>query len=374
MKRPLKIGLIVNPNAGLGGAVGLKGTDGPDIVAQALARGAVAQAGPRVRRAMARLAARVPGAALVTVPGALGAEWVEGLDLATEVRALPQVTGTARDTWQAVMAMADCDLIVFGGGDGTARDVAGRVPSGTGILGVPCGVKMHSGVFAISPEAAGALLADLLEGQGPVDWDDAAEVMDIDEDALRAGRIAPRLYEQARTPKAGSRIQASKGGPRKDWGAELMGAAAEVVQQMEEGTVYVIGPGTSAGAVMRAAGHAPTVLGTDAMLNGAVVARDATARQLEDVSAGHPVKIVLGVTGQQGFLLGRGNQQIGPALIRRAGRGGLIVLGTEDKIAALAQPRLWVDTGDPDLDAEISGFVRVRTGYRREMMMRIAAS
>ena len=370
----MKVGLIVNPNAGLGGAVGLKGTDGPDIVAQALERGAVAQSGPRVRRAMARLAARAPGAAIVTVPGALGADWVDGLDLALTIRPLPDVSGTARDTWQAVLAMKDCDLIVFGGGDGTARDVAGRLSNGTGLLGVPCGVKMHSGVFAVSPEAAGALLADLVGQDGPLDWDDATEIMDIDEEVLRAGRIAPRLYGHARTPRARNRIQASKGGPRIDWGAQLQGAAAELVGEMDDHTLYIIGPGTSAGAVMRAAGHEPSVLGTDALRQGAIVARDATAQDLETLGADDAIKIVLGVTGQQGFLLGRGNQQISPALFRKAGRDGLLVLASEDKLASLAQPRLWVDTGDPDLDAELSGFVRVRTARGREMMMRVSAS
>ncbi|MEM1236933.1 MAG: NAD(+)/NADH kinase [Pseudomonadota bacterium] len=370
----MKIGLIVNPNAGLGGAVGLKGTDGAHIVAAALERGAIAQAGSRVRRAMARFAARAPGTNIVTAPGALGAQWLRGLDLAPSIRPLPSVSGTARDTWQAVLAMKDCDLIVFGGGDGTARDVAGRISERTGLLGIPCGVKMHSGVFAVSPEAAGALLADLVMRKAPIRWVDDAEIMDIDEDVLRAGRIAPRLYGHARTPQARGFVQASKGGPRQDWGAQLQGAAAELVQEMDETTLYVIGPGTSAGAVMRAAGHEPSVLGTDALRHGTVVARDAAARDLEALGEKEEVKIVLGVTGQQGFLLGRGNQQISPALIRKAGREGLVVLASEDKLAALAQPRLWVDTGDPYLDQELSGFVRVRTARGREMMMRVSAS
>lgn len=370
----MKIGLVVNPVAGLGGAVGLKGTDGPDTVAEALRRGAVARSGARARRAMARLADRVPGTAVVTAPGALGADWLAGLDLSVEVRETGGASGTARDTREAVAAMADCGLVVFAGGDGTARDVAGRLPEGAALLGIPCGVKMHSGVFAVSPDAAGALLADIVAAPDRVAWDPEAEVMDIDEAALRAGRLAPRLYGHARTPLARGRIQASKGGPRKDWGAELRGAAEEVARGMEPDTLYVIGPGTSAGAVARALGLKPTVLGTDAIRDGALVAQDARASDLERLAGDGPVRIVLGVTGQQGFLLGRGNQQIAPALIRRAGREGLIVLATEDKLAALAQPRLWVDTGDPDLDRELCGFLRVRTGRGREMVMRVATS
>jgi predicted polyphosphate/ATP-dependent NAD kinase len=169
-------------------------------------------------------------------------------------------------------------------------------------------------------------------------------------------------------------MQAAKGGARTEAGAALTAAAQEVVADMVPGTLYIVGPGISAGAVVRAAGQIPTVLGTDALRDGRLVARDATARELEALAGDGPVRIVLGVTGQQGFLLGRGNQQISPALIARAGRDGLIVLASEDKLAGLAQPRLWVDTGDPELDAGLAGFVRVRTGRRREMVMRIAAS
>ena len=370
----MRIGLVVNPVAGLGGRVGLKGTDGPDTVAEALRRGAVPEAGARARRALALLAQRAPGTAIAAPAGELGAHWLEGLALTVMPTAPARPSGTARDTREAVAAMADRDLVIFAGGDGTARDVAGQLAAGQAMLGIPSGVKMHSGVFAVSPEAAGALLADLLTVAERVGWSDEAEVMDIDEAALRAGHIAPRLFGHARVPRARLRMQAAKGGPRTAPGVALTAAAREVVEGMEPGTLYIIGPGASAGTVVRAAGHSPTVLGIDALRNGQVVARDATAATLEALAGDGPVRIVLGVTGQQGFLLGRGNQQISPALVARAGRDGLIVLASEDKLAGLAQPRLWVDTGDPALDASLAGFVRVRTGRRREMVMRIAAS
>ncbi len=369
----MRIGLVVNPVAGLGGAVGLKGTDGPGVVAEALLRGAVAQAGPRARRALALLAARVPGAPITLAPGPLGAEWAEGLDLNARLLDIDR-TGTPRDTRAAAAGMARLDLCVFAGGDGTARDVAAALPPGMALLGIPCGVKMHSGVFAITPEAAGALLADLIERPARVAWNNAAEIMDIDEAALRAGRISPRLYGLARAPQLRGRMQAAKGGPAQDAAEALQGAAADVAREMQPGTLYVIGPGTSACTVMRAAGHVPTLLGTDAVLDGSVVARDAGSVELYDLARGRPVRLVLGVTGQQGFLLGRGNQQIGTALIAAAGRAGLIVLATPGKLAALAEPVLRVDTGDPALDAALAGFVRVRTGAGRVTMMRISAS
>jgi len=369
----MDIGLVVNPVAGLGGAVGLKGTDGPGTVAEALARGARPQAGARARRALAVLAARRPGARLIVAPGALGADWAEGLAL--EAAALPPgaATGTARDTRQAVAAMPEGALVVFAGGDGTARDVAAALPAGGALFGIPCGVKMHSGVFAVSPEAAGHLLADLLTDPDRVGWTDTAEVADLDEAALRAGQIAPRLWSLARAPLARSRMQAAKGSPRRDDAAALAAAAAEVAAGMATGVLHVIGPGTSAGAVMQAMGERPSLLGADAVRDGRVVARDATAAELERLAGDGPVRLILGVTGQQGFLIGRGNQQISAALVARAGREGITVLATEGKLQALAVPRLWVDTGAPELDAALAGFIRVRTGAGRSMMMRLAS-
>lgn len=368
----MRIGLTVNPFAGLGGAVGLKGTDGPDTVAEALRRGAQAKAGMRARAALIRLAARAPGAAITVAFGELGADWVEDLALDVTIVDCPTRTGTARDTKDAVRAMGAQDVIVFAGGDGTARDVA-SVANGAALLGIPCGVKMHSGVFAVSPQAAGAMLADLKTSPDRINWQSDAEVMDIDEDALRNGILAPRLYGLARIPVSRSLMQVAKGGPRQDATYALSSAAKAIVAGMDTNALYIIGPGTSAGAVTLAAGHAATPLGVDAMLNRDLVARDADDATLMRLAEGRDVYVVLGVTGQQGFLLGRGNQQIGPALIAKAGSDGLIILATEDKLSALARPRLLVDTGNPDLDADLAGFVRVATGANREMMMRIAS-
>ncbi len=370
----MRIGLVVNPVAGLGGAVGLKGTDGPGTVAEALARGAVPQAAARVRRAFARLAEAAPGVGVLSAPGALGEDALDGLALAVEALDLPSPGGTARDTKLAVAAMAGCDLVVFAGGDGTARDVASALGEGQGMLGIPCGVKMHSGVFALSPEAAGNLLADLVAHPGRIAWRDDAEIMDIDEQALRAGTIAPRLYGLARVPEARNRMQAAKGTPKRDDAGGLAAAAREIADAMQPATLYLIGPGTSAGLVSEALGHRPTILGVDAVLDGRQVARDARASELEALAAGRRLRIVLSVTGRQGFLLGRGNQQISSGLIRQAGRDGLIVLAGEGKLAALELPRLGIDTGDPALDAELSGFVRVQTGPGRFTLMRLAAS
>ena len=366
----MQIGVVVNPFAGLGGAVGLKGTDGPDSVAEALRRGARAKSGERARIALAHLAERVPGAELTLARGEMGEDWCEGLDLSITITGPTALTGTARDTKEVVRAMRDQDVIVFAGGDGTARDIA-SVAGDTGILGIPCGVKMHSGVFGVNPRAAGAMMADLITNPKRIGFVEDAEVMDIDEDALRNGVLAPRLYGLARVPISRSLMQAAKGGPRLNSSGALSSAAAEIVEEMDVETLYIIGPGTSAQSVAKAAGQTASTLGVDAMIGRKIVAHDVDDTSLLHLAKGRKLRIVLGVTGQQGFLLGRGNQQIGANLVRRAGREGLMILATEEKLTQLNQPRLLVDTGEPDLDLQLAGFVRVTTGKRRKMMMRI---
>lgn len=373
----MRLGVVINPVAGLGGAVGLKGTDGVDTVAEALRRGAMPQAGPRARRALQVLAQHCPRAQVLAAPGPMGADWL--IDLPLDVHTLPQAsnTGNGADTRAAVAAMAgQVDLIIFAGGDGTARDVHAAAPD-TAMLGIPCGVKMHSGVFALSPASAGHLIAELMRPDARDATFTEAEVMDIDEDALRAGHIAPHLYGMARIPARPRRMQAAKGraGGRDDQAALAM-AAAEFAAEMQPDTLYVIGPGRSAGHVVTALGDIRTLLGVDAVRGGKLVARDASAADLHALTANaRTVRLVLGVTGQQGFLLGRGNQQIDAAVIRATGgRDALDILATPSKLNALAQPCLWVDTGCTEMDQMLSGYVRVRTGAGEMQMMRIAAA
>ncbi|MGA0121568.1 MAG: ATP-NAD kinase family protein, partial [Gaiellales bacterium] len=143
------IGLVVNPVAGLGGAVGLKGTDG--LVEEALARGAVPRASDRAAAAIAALPADVP---VATAAGAMGEDALQRAGR-TPALLVPggALTTTADDTRQAVRALADAgvELLLFAGGDGTARDVCAAVGDATPALGIPAGVKIQSAAFAESP-------------------------------------------------------------------------------------------------------------------------------------------------------------------------------------------------------------------------------
>lgn len=367
------IGLIVNPIAGMGGAVGLKGTDGPAVLTRARELGAIPRAAARTRRALSALAARCPAMRIVTPRGTMGGEVAAetGFDPVLLGQAVPNET-SATDTVVAVrqMKVAEVDVILFAGGDGTARVIADEVTQETPVLGIPCGVKMHSGVFATSPEAAGRLIADFAEDKSRVRFREV-EILDVDEAATRRDLIATRLYGYVRVPFERRLVQSPKGGgPLADEDA-AKAAGAELAAEMAPGTVYLIGPGTTMKAITDVLGLEKTLLGVDAVLDGRIVGKDIADREIMALSARHETRIFIGVTGGQGYVLGRGNQQISAGVIRRVGFDGITIVASTRKLLALPESRLLVDTGDPELDACLSGYVRVRTGPRRSMLMRL---
>ena len=364
--RPAVLGLIVNPFAGLGGAVALKGTDGAEIVAEALAAGAEPKAEARAARALQAFR-RDGGGAVVTGPGALGAA------IAGDAECVPiHPTGTAEDTVALVRAMQDrVGLILFAGGDGTARDVAAANIAGVPILGLPAGVKMQSSVFARTPERAGQVAAAFL--RDPQRAVEPADILDIDEAARREGRLVARLYGVADTPVGPRAHQGAKAGGGSEGLAEIDAALARYAAHMTAGTLYLIGPGMTMAALKDRLGGG-TLLGVDAALDGEIIARDlseaAILALLKTVAA---ARIVLTVIGGQGFLLGRGNQQISPRVIAAVGQDALDILCPASKLAALNPQELAVDTGDAELDQALSGFRQIITGPGRRQVVRVAA-
>src|SRR5262245_53348147 len=370
-----RIGLIVNPIAGMGGSVGLKGTDGPEILAEARRRGAEPISARRAERALSRLFRLRDRFELIPAAGSMGQDEALAVSLPPEVIAA-DVGATGPEHTRAaarIMAARGCTLILFAGGDGTARDVhlgaGGELP----LLGIPTGVKMHSAVFAVSPEAAGILTALLLEnGERRIDFR-KSEIMDIDEDAVRAGRPAARLHAYVPVPYERGFLQSAKASAPPEDEPAIDAAAHEVVRSMQPGVAYVIGPGRSAKAVVAALGCESPLLGVDLVVDGGVAGADLAEAELLRLSAGLPARIIVGVTGGQGFIFGRGNQPISPAVIRRAGREGLTILAGPRKLAGLAQRRLLLDTGDTALDQALQGYVRVVCGPGLEAVMRACA-
>jgi predicted polyphosphate/ATP-dependent NAD kinase len=370
----IKIGLIVNPVAGMGGSVGLKGTDGRDILARAQALGARPVAPERALRALRRLAAAVQDVELIAAAGAMGGDVATEAGLAvTPLAGRPGAT-TATDTRAAAQELRarGVALILFAGGDGTARDVLDAVGDAVPMLGIPSGVKMHSAVFAISPEAAGQLAALVAtDRSGKISYREA-EIMDIDEEAMRMGRVSAQLHGYGRMPFERHLVQSAKaGGIAED--AALDSVCREIAEEMRPGVVYILGPGTTTQRILGHLGLAGTLLGVDAVLDRKMLGLDLAGEQVAELVRGRPAQIIVSVIGGQGYIFGRGNQQIGPAVIRTVGRDNLIVVATQRKLASLEGGRLLADTGDRVLDEQLQGYIRVRTGPGQSAMMRLSA-
>jgi predicted polyphosphate/ATP-dependent NAD kinase len=356
------IGLLINPVAGVGGPAGLKGSDGAEVQAAALARGAHARSGERALAALTVIAAEHPHAEIITAGGAMGADAVRAAGLPARVVYLPCTPSTGADTTAAARAIeaAGADLVLFVGGDGTARDVASALLPGQPMLGVPAGVKMYSGAFAVSPSAAGALAARWLgDEQLPLEQ---REVLDVDEEQIRNGRVDPKLFALVQVPVVVGRTQSRKSATPVTEAAAVQAAARGAVAAMDDDTLYLLGPGGTTMEVARQLGVKKTSLGVDVVRAGTLVLADASERQLLDLVAGARAQAVVTVIGGQGFLLGRGNQQISAAVLAALGRDPLLVVATEQKLALLLGQPLLVDTGNPDVDRSLAGYVRVITG------------
>ncbi|OPX61826.1 MAG: ATP-NAD kinase [Methanomassiliicoccales archaeon PtaB.Bin134] len=357
------VGFVINPVAGMGGSVALKGTDG-ESYELALVRGAVPLARGRAVRALSAVSGNIR---YLTAPGEMGAGALSDLGLGFEVVAMIDEPSGPDDTRRACLAFLDAgaDLIVFCGGDGTARDVLDVVGERVPVIGIPSGVKMHSAVFANTPEEAGSMISLFASGMKETKL---AEVMDVDEDAFRRGELRARLYGYMRVP-SGNGMQPPKGSVYATSDEEQKEAIAEyVVEEMLPGTLYILGPGTTTKAVADRMQEGKTLLGVDVYLDRRLLKVDAAEDDLLELLKEHRARLLLTPIGRQGFVLGRGNQQISPRVVEAVGPENILVLATPEKLRET--PCLRYDTGDAVLDREMSGFQRVLVGYAQYRMVR----
>jgi predicted polyphosphate/ATP-dependent NAD kinase len=345
------VAFLVNPIAGLGGRVGLKGTD--RVVEEALARGASPVA-PEKARAMLLALAAMPQAktiAWLTCSGSMGADLLGDAGFSYEVVHECTPPTSAEDTKRASEKFLErgATLIVFVGGDGTARDIAAVVDGRIPVVGVPSGVKMHSAVFGVHPASVASILADFVDGNTATV---EAEVLDLDEDRYRQGEWVVRLYGTAKTLQEPTLIQTGKMMfeelPEDD---AREGIAEHLIEEMDESpeTLYLLGPGGTLHHFKEKLGVRGTLLGVDAVLGKRLVAVDLDEAGILRLIDAHPAaKLVLSPIGAQGFLLGRGNLEVSPAVVRGIGLGNVIVVATPDKLRHTSVLR--VDTGDAELD------------------------
>ncbi len=352
--------------------MGLKGTDG-DLIVEALRRGAKPVSPERARRFLKALLRYGRGVYVVAANGIMGCDYLKEIRYPDySCLPVPKNKKTTRDdTVDAARAVIEegADVLVFVGGDGTARDVASAVGRKVPILGIPSGVKMYSGVFASSPEAAAAIIARFAESRSI----DVAEVADADEEAIAKGVLKVRVFTHVLVPEAPGLIVPSKEFGGHGGEAEEKEAIAEyfVSELMKKDTLYLLGPGSTVKAITDLLRQPKTLLGFDAMMNGKIIQMDLGEREiLELLSKYHNAVAVITVIGRQGYLIGRGNQQLTPRGLRMiGGKSGVLPIATPTKLRGLRY--VLVDTGDPALDREMSGFYRFVTGFKEETIVRV---
>ncbi|MCF6461250.1 ATP-NAD kinase [Clostridium sp. Cult3] len=364
----LKLGFIVNPIAGMGGKVGLKGTDGAEILEKAIELGAYPEAPIKAKKALEVLIPYKDQLEIITCPGTMGEK------IAREVGLEPIVLGEAKDmtgpedTERAAKEMANMgiDLLLFAGGDGTARNIFNAIGDKVPVIGIPAGVKIHSGVYANHPKAAGEVALKYLKGR---DMDiKEVEVMDIDEEAFREGVVTAKLYGYMKVPFEPQLVQNQKSGGIEGEESALDGISDKIIEHMEEDVLYIIGSGTSTRPIMEKLGLSNTLLGIDIIKNRKLVASDVNEKELLEHIKGNKAKIIVTVIGGQGYIFGRGNQQISSQVIREVGKENIIIIATKKKLMSLGRSPLLVDTGDDEVNSMFNGYMKVRTSYTEEVV------
>lgn len=357
------IGFIVNPIAGMGGAVGLKGTDGKEILKKAIILGAKPVAPSRAEIFLSELKTIQPDVHIKVGAGQMGEEEAKLQGYIYSVFGEKKNKTSKNDTEAIAKKIVanGVDILIFCGGDGTARDILNAVDRNLPVLGVPTGVKMHSAVFAIDPKSAARITSHFLRKQLPI-WE--AEVMDIDEKAFREGRVSAKLHGYLLSPYEPNLIQGAKmASPITE--SELRNQAAIAVyitENMKDNIIYIVSAGTTTRTIGDILNQKKTLLGVDLFHKKKIIAKDVNEKQILRAIKNKSTKIIVTPIGGQGFIFGRGNQQISPKIIRKVGKDNIIVIATENKMKNLK--KLKVDTGNIELDSDLKGTIDVITDYK----------
>ena len=384
----LRIGLVVNPLAGIGGAVGLQGSDGEAVQRAARELDGKPRGEERLMIFLQALKACLGGdfgrLAWCTWGGAMGAEFLSSAGVSAQVMGAPAAPTSAQDTQLAVKALGatHIDLLLFVGGDGTARDVLAAVDefTYTCVLGLPAGVKMHSGVFAISPTAAADVVAGLAQGSlvGRIlrevrDYVPAVSGASISKHQT----VATKRYGELWVPEAAGYLQQMKVGGKEDEDLVVQEVVSYFLDNPEiySGKALVMGPGSTCLAIKQALGLNGELLGCDVLLPTGEAMENVTSADLVRLVSEHTLHVLISFTRHQGFLLGRGNQQLSAEMLHALSwKADVTILGSRTKLATLDQRPLLVDTGDAALDQQLAGLVSVLTGYDDFLLYRVSST
>lgn len=368
------IGLIINPIAGIGGRVALKGSDGDEIQTLAFQRGAEKESQIKARIALEILKRGKESITIYTAPHDMGEALAKEMHFSTRaVIEKKKDKSSANDTKEAAKAMEErgVDLILFAGGDGTAIDLFEAIGDRIPVIGIPAGVKIHSAVYANNPRHAGMAAMKFLQMKHSHTYV-AAEVMDIDEKLFRQGIVNVKLYGYMKIPYFKKMMQHPKAA---SWHNEsdISGIYFEIKDRMEKNKeyYYVFGTGSTIQGIMQRMGLHGSLLGIDVVRDGSILLSDATEGQLLELLKGKNTKLIITAIGGQGHIFGRGNHQLSPKVIRMIGSDNIWITCYADKIYNLENHALYTDTSDKELDKEISGYRKVIIGYQEELICRV---
>lgn len=371
----MNVGFLINPWAGIGGTVALKGSDGEATRAKAIAMGARPRAQEKAAVMLESFLLhwqRAIDISWFTAPADMGeAVLMHALNGSHTVNVHPRESLSqteAKETQEAIhwMLQQSVDIIIFAGGDGTARDVCLVNQTQVPVIGIPAGVKIHSGVFAVTPHAAGEVLANLLDGQ--ITELRLEDVRDIDESAFRENQVKTRRYGEMLIPVAGEFMQHVKVGGIESDELVLNEIADWLIESMDPRTTYLIGSGKSTATVMQQLEIPNTLLGIDAIVGGELILADCTEADILQLMAQRKCKIVISIIGGQGHIFGRGNAQFSPAVLHQITKDDVLLIGSKNKLKSLQGRPLMIDTGSSEIDRRWAGLMPVVTGYDNQVL------
>ncbi|MBU5626132.1 ATP-NAD kinase family protein [Oscillibacter sp. MSJ-2] len=363
------IGFIVNPIAGMGGKVALKGTDGSEVLSRAIALGAVPEAEQKAKKALQELCDLPEKPVILTASGAMGENICKELQLRHLVVERCGAVTTEQDTISAArqIQLSGAELLIFAGGDGTARNVCAAIGESMPVIGIPAGVKIQSAVFALSPAHAGRLAANIISGH-PYQLR-PQEVIDLNEDAYRSGKVSSTLYGYMSIPVINGYLQNMKQSGFSTDREQLNDIAEFLVRHMEREYVYAIGSGSTAKCIMRQLKLPYELLGIDLIQDHRLIANDVTEEQLFKIASAGKLRIIVSPIGGQGFLFGRGNHQFSERVLEKVGRDGISVMATAQKLISISGGQLRIDCGEEEVNRQLSGYYQVIAGYGYHIVM-----
>ncbi len=367
-----KIGLIINPTAGMGGKVGLKGTDGEMVLKKAIELGAKSESNNKTKLALEKLLPIKEDLTIITCSGEMGERVCKELGFNHKTVYTYDKDSSKEDTINGLKEIAkeEVELILFSGGDGTARDVYTSLGENNLVIGIPAGVKIYSPVYCNTPEGAGELVLSFLNKKTKNTRE--VEVVDIDEEAYREDIFRTELFGYLTIPDDRKFTQNKKAPTPLTEKASQRSIALNIIDDMEKDIFYILGPGTTTREIMICLNLEYTLLGIDIIKNKKLVAKDLSESEILEIINSHETKLIITPTGGQGYLIGRGNQQISDSVLEKIGKENIIIISTESKLIELRGKPLLIYTGNKKTDSELSGYYRIKIGYNRDLMHKVS--